>query len=104
LANLGEEAQARVTYNQFRASLIAAEANELAREGALRNLLGLPPSDGKRIVPDSAPTRKRLRSDWDELLRLAEQSRPDVVEQKLILEADHQRLLQAENQALPRLD
>jgi outer membrane protein TolC len=38
------------------------------------------------------------------LLRLAEQQRPDVVELKLVLEADQQRLLQANNQALPRLD
>src|SRR5207248_22711 len=41
---------------------------------------------------------------WDELLRLAEQRRPDIIELKLIVEADHVRLLQAENQALPRLD
>ena len=45
-----------VTYNQFQASLIAAEADVLTREGALRNLLGLPPNDDRQIVPVSAPT------------------------------------------------
>jgi outer membrane protein TolC len=35
---------------------------------------------------------------------LAEQRRPDIVELKIILETDQQRLLQAENQSLPRLD
>jgi outer membrane protein TolC len=103
-ADLSNVSQARVTYNQFRANLIAARANVLAREGALRNLIGLPPSDGKEIVPSSAPTSKRFRPDWDKLLRLAEERRPDVVELKIILEADRVRLLQAENQTLPKLD
>lgn len=103
-ADLGGVSQARTTYNQFRANLIAAEANVLAREGAIRNLLGLPTDDGRKLVPVSAPTTERLRPDWDALIRLAEQRRPDVVELKLIVEADYQRLLQAENQALPKLD
>jgi outer membrane protein TolC len=100
----GTLAQARVTYSQFRASLIAAEADVLDREGALRNLLYLPPSDGRRIVPVTPPTTLRLEPNWDAVLRLAEQRRPDIIELKLIVEADRQRLIQAENQALPKLD
>jgi outer membrane protein TolC len=103
-SDLGNESQTRVTLNQFRANLIAAEANVLTREGALRNLLGLPPNEDRRIVPVSAPTNQRLRPDWEPLVRLAEQRRPDIVELKLILEADQVRLLQSRNQALPRLD
>jgi outer membrane protein TolC len=103
-ADLRDVAQARVTYNQFRASLIAAKATVIAREGALRNLLGLPPSGCPPIVPNSAPSSTRLRPDWDALLCLAEQRRPDIVELKLILEADQVRLVQAENQNMPRLD
>jgi len=103
-ADLGSVAQARVTYSQFRANLIAAEATVLAREGALRNLLGLPPEDDRRIVPVSAPTTAHLRPDWKPLMRLAEQRRPDIVELKLITEADQQRLIQAKNQMLPKLD
>src|SRR5207248_3040697 len=55
IADLSNVAQARVTYHQFRANLLAAEAAVLTREGALRNILGLPPSDDRRIVPVSAP-------------------------------------------------
>ncbi len=102
--DLGTVAQARVTYSQFRANLIAAKADVLTREGALRNLLLLPADDGRRIVPVSAPTGDRLRPHWDAVVRLAEQRRPDIIELKLITEADRVRLLQAENQALPRLD
>ena len=60
LGDLATVAQARVTYNQFRANQIAADANVLTREGALRNILGLPPNDDRRIVPVSAPTDRRL--------------------------------------------
>ena len=104
LANFRDGAQARVTYYRFRANLVAARATVLAREGALRNIIGLPPSDDRYIVPVSAPTNRRLGRDWEKILRLAEQRRPDIVELKLILEADQVRRLQAENFALPRLD
>jgi outer membrane protein TolC len=96
--------QALVSLDQFRASLIAAEADVLAREAALRNLLFLPPDDGRRIVPVSAPTTLRLKPEWEALIRLAEQRRPDIVELKLVTEADQERLIQAQSQALPRLD
>jgi outer membrane protein TolC len=104
LGSRSDEAQARVTLNQFKASLIAAEAAVLAQEGALRNILGLLPSDDRRIVPDSVPAERRLAPEWDALVKLAEQRRPDIVELKIIVEADRQRLLQAENQALPQLN
>ena len=100
----GNESQSLVSYYQFRANLIAAEAAVLQREGALRNLLRLPPADGRQIVPFSAPTFLRLKPNWDELVHLAEQRRPDIVELKIIREADQVRLLQARNETLPKLD
>ncbi len=103
-SDVGTMSQTRVTYYQFRASRIAAEADVLTREGTLRNLLGLPASDDRQIIPTSSPANQRLPHDWDELLQLAEQRRPDIIELKIITEADQQRLLQAENQSLPRLD
>ncbi|MFO0938277.1 MAG: TolC family protein [Gemmataceae bacterium] len=104
LSDLGTVSQARVTYNQFLATQIAAEADLLNREAGLRNLLYLPPSDTRQIIPTSAPATQRLPYDWDSLLKIAEQRRPDIVELKIILEADQVRRLQAENQALPQLN
>jgi outer membrane protein TolC len=103
-SNLGTVSQARVTYYQFRASRIAAEADVLTQEGALRNLLGLPPNDDRRIVPTSAPVNQRLPHYWNALVALAEERRPDIVELKIIVDADRQRLIQAESQALPQLN
>lgn len=104
LGDLVDVAQARLAYNNFRASLITAEANLLQREAALRNVLGVPPYDPEQIVPVTPPTLDRVTPDWTELLELAQERRPDLIELKLILEADEQRLLQANNQALPQLD
>jgi outer membrane protein TolC len=103
-ASAAEVAQARVALSNFRANLISAEASLLQREAALRNVLGLPPTEPERITPTTAPTPVRVEPKWDEILRLAEQRRPDVIELKLILEADQQQLLIARNQALPRVD
>ncbi len=104
LGNRGNEAQARVTYNQFRASLIAAEAAVLTQEGTLRNIMGIAPDDNRKIVPTSQPAERRLKPDWDALVKLAEQRRPDIVELKIITEADRERLVQADNQMLPQLN
>lgn len=102
--NLGDVAQARLAYNNFRGSLITAEANLLQREAALRNVLGFPPYDPEQLVPVTPPQLERFAPDWTEVLTLAQERRPDLIELKLILEADEQRLLQARNQALPQVD
>jgi outer membrane protein TolC len=97
-------AQARVAYANFRASLVGAEANLLQREAALRNILGLPPTEPARLIPVTPPIRERIQPNWRGLVELAEERRPDLIELKLILEADEQLLLLANNEARPRLD
>ncbi len=97
-------AQAQVSYNQFRANKIAADASVLDQEDALRNIMGLPPSDHRKIVPVSAPAVERLPHDWNSIVHLAERHRPDIIELKIITEADKVRLMQDENQALPQLN
>jgi outer membrane protein TolC len=103
-ATAAEVAQAQLALSNFQAGLVAAEANLLQREAALRNIMGFPPNDPRRIVPVSPPAQSRLVVDWQELVRLAQERRPDLIELKLIIEADEQLLMQARNQAMPRLD
>jgi len=102
--DISDVAQARSALAGFNATLVTSGANVLQREAALRNILGLPPSDGSQIVPVTPPPKERLTVDWDDLLRTAETYRPDLIELKLILEADQQQILLARNEALPRLD
>lgn len=104
LANVAETSQAKVSYYQFRAQRIAAHTDVLQREAALRNLLGLPPWDETTIVPSTEPVAERVEPDWFGLIDLASSRRPDLVELKLILEADEQQRIIANNNALPQLN
>jgi outer membrane protein TolC len=102
--NAGDVAQARTALASFRANLLSSRANLLQREAGLRNLLGFPPYDPEQVVPVTPPLTERLDVDWQQILELAEEYRPDLIELKLVLEADQQRLYQARNNALPQLD
>jgi outer membrane protein TolC len=104
LGSLPEEAQARAALAEFKATKITAQANVLSREDALRNILGLPPSVPMRFVPVSPPSAERVPVDWDTIVNVACERRPDLVELKLIIEADQQRLIMADNNALPSVD
>ena len=55
-------------------------------------------------MPTTPPTNERVEFDWNEITALAQIRRPDLIELKLILEADQQRLLLAENQTAPNVD
>ncbi len=102
--DLADVAQARTALAGFRATLISSQASLLQQEAAFRNLLGLPPNDDLRFIPVTPPARGRVQPEWYGLLALAEQQRPDLIELKLVLDADFQRLIQARNNALPQLD
>ena len=103
-ASQGEVAQAESALERFEADLIGAEAEVLQREAALRNIMGLPVSEPPMIVPVTPPLVERLETDWTSVISLAEERRPDLIELKLIIEADQQQLLMARNQALPQVD
>jgi len=102
--NNADPAQARTSLALFKSSLISAKNNVLQSEAALRNILGLPPWDRAELVPTTEPTPDRYLADWAELNELAAQRRPDLIELKLILEADEQQRIIANNNALPQLD
>ena len=103
-ATLGNVSQARLAYANLRANLIAARANVLQREAALRNMMGLPPEDDGRIVPSTPPTRDQVQFLWEEINQTAQSRRPDLIELNLILMADQQRLIRNRNLAQPQLD
>ncbi len=104
LRNRPAAAQAQASWSNARATLVQARANVLQREAALRNILGLPPEDGERLVPSTPPTRDRIEFRWKEIVETAQSSRPDLIELNLILDADRQRLVQQANLAKPALD
>ena len=104
IGDITEVSQSASALAQFRATLIAAESTVLNAEAALKNILGLRPGEPFELVPTTPPTAARIDFDWPEMVRLAEARRPDLIELKLILEADQQKLLQSRNLSRPNLD
>ena len=104
ISDQAQLAQAQTALANFQANLIAAQGLVLDREAALRAILLLPPSGPEQLVPNTPPVTDAFDFDWTALVELAELSRPDLIELKLVLEADGQQLLLSRNQALPRLD
>ncbi|MFN0021180.1 MAG: TolC family protein [Pirellulaceae bacterium] len=104
IGNISTVLQLEVAEANALANLVSSEANVLQREAALRNLLGIPPSNNSVYVPVTPPIADQFVADWQSVVQIAQERRPDLVELKLILEADNQLLIQANNNALPRLD
>ena len=63
-----------------------------------------PPGSPIRFVPSTPPVTRRLEFDWDELVVSAQQYRPDLIEGTLLLETDVQRVIRANNNALPQVN
>lgn len=103
-ANAGDLAQTELALENFRASLLASQASVLQRQAALLNILGLPPYEPERTVPVTPMLEELIAVDWNLINELAQRERPDIIELKLILEADQQRLAIADNQARPQLN
>src|SRR5207248_10464424 len=70
---------------QFNLDLVTRTSDVITTERALRNLLGLPPADNRRIIPVTPPIEARLEPDWDTCLHEMLQEQPDVVEKKLVM-------------------
>lgn len=102
--NIAEKAQAQSAWANFRAAQIAAESSVLQSEQALRDILGLDPYEPVRIVPITPPQQSQVPIDWQRIVQLAEENRCDLVQLKLVVEADQQELLLARNTAQPRVD
>ncbi len=70
-ANQGDLAQTQVAVENFRASLLASQANVLQRQAALLNILGLPPYEATRTIPVTPMLEERIEIDWEAINALA---------------------------------
>jgi hypothetical protein len=97
-------AEAQQRLEQFQLDLVTKTSDVITTERQLRNLLGLPPADDRRIVPVSAPTEARLEPDWDASLAQMLTFQPDIVQQQLLVRSAELNLLITRNQLLPQLN
>ncbi len=103
-ATTADVAEAAQQLENFKLNLVTATSDAITTERQLRNILGLPVADGRRIVPDTEPTEARLQPDWEACLREMHASQPDIVQQDLLVRLSELRLLLARNQPLPPMD
>ncbi len=97
-------AEAEEQLERFRLDYVDKTANLITVERQLRNLLGLPPSDNRRIVPVTAPTEARLEPNWQASLAQMVNYQPDIVQAQLLVRVAELQLLVARNQLLPVLN
>ena len=65
--------------DQFRIEAVKRTSNVITAERQLRNLLGLPQSDGRRIVPVTGPVEVNVEPDWEVCLSAMRTKQPDVL-------------------------
>ncbi len=97
-------AQARAQFLEFRQQRVQALATVLERETTLRNLLGLPPTDNRRLVPSDDPLRVPLAVDWAAVVNTALEYRPDIVQNRLGVRVRELQVLIAKNALQPELN
>ncbi len=97
-------AEAEEQLERFRLDFVNNTANLITVERQLRNLLGLPPADNRRIVPVTAPTEALLIPSWEASLSQMINYQPDIVQGQLLVRVAELQLLVARNQLLPVLN
>ena len=101
---VADVAESQQRLEQFRLDLVTKTSDVITTERQLRNILGLPPADSRRIVPVTAPHESRLQPDWEASMAQMLTFQPDVVTQQLVVRVAELQLLVARNQLLPQLN
>jgi outer membrane protein TolC len=101
---VADVAEAQQRMEQFNLDLVTRTSDVITTERQLRNILGLPPADNRRIIPVTPPTDARLEPDWESSLAQMVTFQPDIVQQQLLVRVAELQLLIARNQLLPQLN
>ena len=97
-------AQAQVSLSLAKATRLSARAAVLQSEAALRNIMGVPPENDRRLVPSTPPALQQIDFNWNEIVSTAQALDPELVELNLVLRADQERMVQRKNVARPALN
>ena len=76
---VADTAEAVQRFEQFKLDLGTRKSEVITTEHQLRNVMGLPRTDGRRIVTITAPVEARVEPNWEECLAIMLQKQPDIV-------------------------
>jgi outer membrane protein TolC len=96
-------AQARAQFEEFRLQYLVSIQNVLEGERRLRGILGLPLSDGQRIVPADTPILAPYKPDWHTSLQEALTNRPELRMTRQELKTQQLNVMLQENNVRPDL-
>ncbi len=101
---IADVAEAAQRLEQFKLDLVTRTSDVITTERQLRNLLGLPPADNRRIIPITPCTEARIEPDWDSSLAEMLDSQPDVVQQRFLVHIAEAQLLTARSGLAPAVN
>jgi outer membrane protein TolC len=102
-SNSDRIAEIEKRYENFQIDLVSTTSDVITTERQLRNILGLPPADGRRIIPITPPIEAKVAPDWASSLLEMNASQPDLFHRKLMARLNELQLLLARNQLVPKL-
>ena len=95
-------AEAEQQLENFKLNLISATSDLITTERQLRNILGLPSADNRRIVPASAPTEAKVEPTREASVASMLASQPDIAQQRhLVRDAELRAIVEGEDPSLP---
>lgn len=97
-------ARAQVQLEDLRQQYMDAWLSARRREFQLRQLVGMEARDGRELMPADAPRQTGPMFDFDDVVSVALQERPDLHRRRLGLEVREQQLLVAQNAVKPQLN
>ena len=100
---VADVAEAAQRLEQFNLDLVTRTSDVITTERQLRNLLGLPPCDNRKIIPVTPATDLRVEFDWDSCLHEMMDNQPDIAQQKLLVRVAELQLMVARHGLLPPL-
>jgi outer membrane protein TolC len=100
----GEPYEQTRNWNGLPSGAFRTTGGVLLAERRLRNLMGLPPSDGRLIRPHDEPVLAQVAFDWDQVRDEATTRRSELRKQKWQIRRRELELIASKNYLLPRLD
>ena len=77
--------EAEQRFEQFQLDLVTRTSGAMTAEMQLRELMGLPRKDDRRIVPATKATEALVDPDWDKSLAVMLEKQPDVVRSRALV-------------------
>jgi RNA polymerase sigma factor (sigma-70 family) len=77
---IADVAEIQQRLEQFNLDLVTRTSDVITTERQLRNILGLPAADNRRIIPVTPGTEARLDPKWDESLAAMLKNQPEIVQ------------------------